>query len=227
MGGNHEDYKYLRNCVERAGGNGVPLVPVETSGRIMWLPPGHVYEPNGIRITGISGIDAANCGRNPENYDSAAVINENDILDWTLEIWKSCAESDIDILLTHDGLPNAAKPGKGTFTLLNPIDALNPRYHFFGHYHTIVDPISYADWLTNLAQGNPQVKERCSEPGRVRTTGVHINKLAFARNDDRLRQHVMGLLEVDDANDYRFEFVEDAWLSGIDRQTMWHVRGRH
>ena len=47
-----------------------------------------------------------------------------------------------------------------------------------------------------------------------------------ARNRDRLRRHVVGLLEVDEANKYRFEFVADRWLSGIVPQTIWHVPDR-
>jgi hypothetical protein len=34
----------------------------------------------------------------------------------------------------------------------------------------------------------------------------------------------MGLLEIDDPEQYRFEFVQEDWLSNIDEQTMWRLR---
>ncbi len=216
VGGNHEDYDYLRACAAIADTNHTTQVPVEQSGRVVWLRPGVAYDECGIHVAGISGIDAASCGRDPSKYHPASMITEESIIDATLQILEAHAAKGIDVLLTHDGLPDAAKPGKGTLKLLEAIEALNPRYHFFGHYHSSVDPIVYADWLPELAGWYPQVTEICPQPSRIRTMGIHINKLAFDRGTRSLRRHVMGVLEIDSFREFSFHFVEEEWLSKID-----------
>jgi predicted phosphodiesterase len=224
VGGNHEDYDYLAACGPAANAGEQPLVAVEASRRLYWLRPGQVWELPNLRVTGLSGIDPAGCGRDAGRYHPASVMTEDSVIESTLAVLEASAGREIDVLLTHDGLPEAAKPGKGTFKLLEAITSLNPRYHFFGHYHSEVTPLRYADWLPQLAKWYPLAPTLCSDPGHLRTLGVHINKLAFDRRTGRLRQHVMGLLEIDDPEQYRFEFVQEDWLSNIDEQTMWRLR---
>ncbi len=219
VGGNHEDYNYLRACAEMADKNHSPYVSVEQSGCVVWLRPGLAYGECGIHVTGISGIDPASCGRDPSKYHPASVITEDSIIDSTLRLLEALETRGIDILLTHDGLPDAAKPGKGTLKLLQVIEALNPRYHFFGHYHSSIDPIVYADWLPELARWYPQVREICPKPSNIRTTGIHINKLAFDHGTGSLRRHVMGVLEIDSFQELSFHFVEEEWLSKIDARS--------
>ena len=223
VGGNHEDYDYLLDCGKKTNEANAPLVSVEKSGRIWWLPPGHVYEHNDTRIGGISGIDPASCGRDPLRYHPTSVITDDSVVDSILRILDSGDGADIDVLLTHDGLPDAAKPGKGTFFLLEVIEALNPRYHFFGHYHSEVDPICYADWLPHLAKWYPKALELCANPGRLRTSGIHVNKLAFNRRTGSLRRQVMGLLEVDAEGEHEFHFSNEEWLSNMSPKTMWRI----
>ncbi len=248
VGGNHEDYEYLGACAaaidktssaeigrattaaaaalktlcNKAAGNS-PLVPVERSGRIWWLPPGTVLDMDGIRITGISGIDPAGCGRDPSRYHSASVITDKSVIDATLNALEAVGDEGIDVLLTHDGLPDAAKPGKGTLKLLEPIVALNPRFHLFGHYHSAIAPISYAQWLPTLASWYPQVQTICQHPEVLRTTGIHLNKLGFDRQTHALRNQVMGRIDVDESGAWRFDFVDAPWLAQITNETMWHT----
>jgi len=90
------------------------IVPVDKSGRVAWLPPVRVFKHNQIRIAGISGIDPAGCGRNPKRYDFASVITEDSVIESTLAVLEETDGRAIDVLLTHDGLPDSAKTGKGT-----------------------------------------------------------------------------------------------------------------
>lgn len=191
------------------------LVPIELSGLIWWLPPGRVCHFSDVQITGISGIDPEGCSRDPGRYHASGIITEDTVIDATLNVLESIDDANIDVLLTHDGLPDAARSGKGTWKLLEALVALNPRYHFFGHYHSQVEPISYAKWLPEAAKWHPQTQDICPAPGVLRTTGVHINKLAFDRHTGHLRQQIMGHLAISESGEATFRFADDPWLEEI------------
>lgn len=225
IGGNHEDYEYLLRCRDTEsirsadtriagmfGETASNLVPVEQSRLIWWLPPGKLVSANGLKIAGLSGIDAAADGRDPDRYHEAAVLTEEMAIEACLEVLESLQSAELDVLLTHDGIPDAVKPGKGSAHLAEVIKALNPRHHFFGHYHRSVDP--------NVYRSAPGIgKDHATE---VRTLGVHLNKLAFRKGEDVLRDQIVAHLHVNDGSPM-FNFVKDDWLSRITRHNWWHA----
>ncbi len=215
VGGNHEDYEYLGECAALDNAKDVPLVPVETSRRICWLPPGRVHEQHGLLITGISGIDPAACGRDPARYHPTGVLTDESIIDSTLDALEASGGREVDVLLTHDGLPDAVRPGKGTLKLLDVIATLNPLYHFFGHYHSSIAPLHYAQWLPELGRWYPRALDLCPEPGRLRTQGVHINKLAIDPATRAVRQQAMAVLNFEAGTEPRFAFVDPTWLGRL------------
>ncbi len=214
VGGNHEDYDYLEAC-RRAAPAQHAEVPIETGGLLFWLPPGRIYRHREATITGLSGIDAAACGRDPQRYHVSAIVTGDRADEATLQAMEQLEDQSADIYLSHDGLPDAARSGKGTTALLEPLLALNPRYHFFGHYHSEVDPVEYRSWLPKIVQWHPQIAQRLDDIAKLRTTGIHINKLDFGAGTGRLRRHSVGLLSTTQAGRMDFTFVEDEWLDEI------------
>ena len=227
VGGNHEDYEYLNACRSAAETQdtpptSAPWLPVEKSGLIWWLPPEHVCHFAGISITGLSGIDPESSGRNSGRYHETSVLTEDSVMASTLQLLDKSRAEQVDVLLTHDGLPGVAKPGKGTPLLLDPILALNPRYHFFGHYHSETEPIVYSEWLPTIAAAYPEWAGLREQFQSLRTVGIHVNKLAFKRGTDTLRRHVLCHMMCD-AGNLECEFVEDLWLREITPVRQYHV----
>ncbi|MCA9070697.1 MAG: metallophosphoesterase [Planctomycetaceae bacterium] len=226
VGGNHEDYDYLQSCRELnsrpeegqlekvLGPTGPHCISVETSGRIWWLIPEKVVSARGLTIAGLSGIDAAADGRDPNRYHPLAVLTEDSLCSAGIRIADSLSEDSLDVLLTHDGLPNAVKTGKGSLGLAEATRAINPRYHFFGHYHRSIEPRDYASM---------ESEEDQSESSKWRTTAVHINKLAFRKNDDFLRDRVLANIEYQDGTT-KVHFVEEDWLFQLNRNNWWKIR---
>jgi len=193
VGGNHEDYQYLESLCGRD--TAASLIPVEKQCQINWLPAGSVLRLKKLAITGISGIDPEGTSRNTEKYHSGALIHEDSILDVMLQ----GDEHPIDILLTHDSVPDAIRPGSGSKNLSELLQTLLPSYHFFGHYHSRRETFDYHD---------------------LPTRGVHLNKLAFSK-EGRLREHVMGFLQWSGRSGHEFHFVKDAWLSRVREDNWW------
>ncbi len=129
-------------------------------------------------------------------------------VDWATLSIMSNDHGPIDVLLSHDGLPNTVKHGKGTKTLRDPIELLDPQFHFFGHYHRRVAPIDYSTLLGN---------------SDVRTLGVHINKLMFDPHHNALREQVAGHFVIAGSNELRFSFIEDDWLQNMRKKNEFHT----
>lgn len=222
VGGNHEDYEYLELCRENAR-NGdesaeSPLIPVESSGLLWWLPPGEMLSLAGVAVAGLSGIDAEADGRDPGRYHSGAVLDEDDVLNATLGILDAAESKPLDIFLSHDGLPDAVKAGKGSARLVDSMLALNPRYHFFGHYHRSIAPQEYSELLSAFGAQ----RERRHELAALRTTGMHINKLAFKRGTDQLRDRVMCQVQAS-TEGIAAEFVDDDWIKGLSPKSVFQT----
>ena len=143
----------------------------------------------------------------------------------TLQLLETNDTAAVDVLLTHDGLPSAVKPGKGTRLLIDPILTLNPRYHFFGHYHSETRPIVYAEWLPKTVAAYPELSGVREQLESLRTAGIHVNKLAFQRGTESLRPHVLCHMVSGDG-DFDCEFVGDAWLREITPANQYHVNDR-
>lgn len=200
VGGNHEDYDYLAACADASPAT--DLIPVEASGRIHWLPAGRPVDLAGVRLAGLSGIDAEECGRSPHRYHPAIAIDD----DRALAALEELDGESVDVFLTHDGLPDAVRPGQGSSKLAAVLELLSPGIHVFGHFHGAVDPFPYAGRYPGF-DASP-------------TVGVHVNKLGFVRDGD-LRPHAVGLLERHDDGGLQVSFVDDPDLSRI-RCDSWH-----
>lgn len=200
IGGNHEDYDYLAACADAV--TAADLIPVEASGRIRWLPAGRAVDLGGVRLAGLSGIDAEECGRSPHRYHPAIAIDD----DRALAVLEELDGESIDVFLTHDGLPDAVRPGQGSSKLAAVLELLSPRFHVFGHFHGAVEPFRY----------------RGRYPGfhASRTLGVHVNKLGFGR-DGTLRPHAVGLLERSVDGALEVSFIDSLAASRI-RGDTWH-----
>ncbi len=200
VGGNHEDYEYLRRCSEVAPP--ARPIPVEASGRLRWLPAGRVHEVSGLRVAGLSGIDAEECGRSPHRYHPALAIDDAR----ALAVLEDLDGLSPDLFLTHDGLPDAVRPGQGSRKLQTVLELLAPRLHVFGHFHRAVEPFPYRDRYPGF--------------GDTPTLGVHVNKLGFDR-DGALRPHVVGVLDRSVEGALDVSFFQIRALSRI-RGSTWH-----
>lgn len=203
IGGNHEDYDYLARCREQHSEPKQALIPVEETGRWCWLPSGGRFSLGGCRIAGVDGIEPAASGRSASRYPPEMCLTEDNILQRMLEL----QGQPIDILLTHDGPPDAALPGKGSPLVELLLQELQPRTHWFGHYHTETQPTDYA---------------ACYE-GINSTFGYHLNKLAFSKSGG-LRRHAMGHVIVEEGGGLVCQYVEDDWLQHVTERSWLHYK---
>lgn len=178
--GNHEDPAPLRKQMNQA---------VDPKGKLVYWAGGSIHQlvdgGTRVRILTVGGIHPSSWtdpftdpkGRRtaPERYFDSEELRAVDAV-----------HSDAaDILLTHGGpvgLAHAHKPDAGSPFLLQLIERIQPRFHFFGHY------------------GSPP------SPVRVgRTWMVPLNRPTAVRVP--LRDGGMGIL---DTQTWKFEFGLDA-----------------
>ncbi len=196
VGGTHEDYDYLLRC--RAAAPGRPACPVEASGRIAWISSG-LADTAGLRVAGLSGLDAAAAGRSPARYHGAVEIDD----DRTLAFLERTAPEPVDVFLSHDGPPDFPKDGKGSERIRLAVSELEPVLHIFGHYHANRAPVLYRELFPDMAA--------CP------TRAVHLNKLVFQPHG-ALRDRAVGLISrVDGA--VTFAHLTAPWLESVTAQS--------
>lgn len=177
--GNHEDHPFLRMHANQA---------VDPKGKLVYWAGGDIHQlgdgGNRVRVLTIGGIHPSSWvdpftdpkGRRtpPERYFDTK----------ELRAVESIHPGAVDVLLTHDGpvgMSHSRKPDAGSPFLLQLVEQIQPRFHFFGHY------------------GIPQ------PPARVgKTWVVPLNQPSVVRVP--LRDGGMGVL---DTETWKFEFVFD------------------
>lgn len=179
------------------------LIPVEKSLRFQWLVPGTLYSFHGVSFAGISGIDTAESGRNPNRYHPAIRIDDNKVLDVLI----SLEAIEVDIFLSHDGLPDSARNGQGSELLKNLLEGVAPKYHFFGHFHREIEPFLYAKRYPGFSS---------------KTIGVHINKLSFSNKGD-IKSNVMYHMVLSENMQMKGKFVSETWLSSLRNDNWYHL----
>jgi hypothetical protein len=140
--GNHEDFDLLARS-----GDAIDLL-----GHIRHLPDGVVSEVAGLRVLAIGGIPGDNAERRSGKYFRPDDVQEAAIL--------ALDAGPVDILLTHAGPKGCSVEGNplaGSWELLELIDIVRPRWHFFGHHghpprpgvcgRTVVVPLNQPDVL--------------------------------------------------------------------------------
>lgn len=138
--GNHEDFGELERLSRGSGRD--PDFVVDAYCRVRGIKDGHVItlapggeggsrsEPGegasrGLRVGAIWGVDGdgPNCRKNlpPRGY-----IHEQSV---TQLAWE-----EFDVLLSHDGPPDAKRAGCGSEALRALLEVSRPAFAFFGHY---------------------------------------------------------------------------------------------
>ncbi len=119
IAGNHEDIENLR--ILEFSTNKSPI-PVDHYGKILYLPPGEIYEINKgklkIKIAGLGGVSDKS-----EGYHFTK-----------MDIRKARSLNKIDILLTHEPHSGAIE-NRGSQEVKDLLKLIQPDYHFCGHLH--------------------------------------------------------------------------------------------
>jgi len=190
VGGNHEDYEYLKLCIN----NQDVIVPVEKRKKLWYLQNNYIYDFNGLRICGISGLDKNKC--NPKKHNPMALIDDNKIRNFIDSVFNYKPH----ILLTHDGLNNPSQIPDNSSCFLSVIQNINPVYHFFGHYHWAIEVINYS--------------EKYLELKKTRTRGVLLNETNFD-SQGNLNKNCIGFLQWENEDNNSFTYINDDWLKNI------------
>ena len=145
--GNHDWHPWLRALGRKhdasPAGADEPLaartVPVESTGRVRWVPRGTVLELAGLRVLCCGGAPSID----PElrvlgqSWWPEEQITDNDVT-------RACAAAPVDVLITHDvservtvpGITDDWAPGRTSRHRVEQIRAAtSPRWAFSGHYH--------------------------------------------------------------------------------------------
>jgi len=186
--GNHEDFQALRDC-ERTDGpaaSGGSFV-VDAYGKVRCIGNGAVEEiDGGPRVGALWGIEgSAKAMRKhppPERCISPRRANQ-------------LACSALDVLLTHDGPPDAILAGTGSPAVLEVIRGAEPSFAFFGHYGRRGGEVAGAF-------------------GRTRV--FHLGEFSMLAGGGRAEWGSVGVLRWRDG-DGEFEFLPDQWLRGFTR----------
>jgi Icc-related predicted phosphoesterase len=150
--GNHEDHAFLLGRRNK---------PVDPLGKITYLAGSDVHnvgsDEHPVRILTIGGIQppwdnpldlSAGGGRNTDKY-----FEPRELL-----VAKRLAPGCADILLTHDGPFGyclTRDPNAGAQVLVDVMERLQPRFHFFGHYNHPPRPIRVGrTWIVPMSQEN-------------------------------------------------------------------------
>ncbi len=111
IAGNHEDQESLR--ILESSARKVPI-PVDFFGKILYLPPGEVYEiKKGDLKLRVSGLGRISGGVKDYNFSHSDLRRINNL-------------GNIDIFLTHE--PDSEE-------IREVLKILKPEYHFCGHMH--------------------------------------------------------------------------------------------
>jgi hypothetical protein len=124
--GNHEDFDALEMMAHGAGCSADDF-PIDCYQRVRCIRDGHVLDlPGGLRVGALWGIDdeAPNARRNllPRARIAARSV-------------KALGCSCFDVLLMHESPYDAMYPGAGSLGIDTIIQAAQPSFAFFGHYH--------------------------------------------------------------------------------------------
>ncbi len=198
IGGNHEDYEYLKLCMDKKR----CIVPVEKNHILWFLQDNCVYDFNGLKICGLSGIDKNKC--NPKKHHPLSLIDNNKVYNFSYIVMNEKPH----ILITHEGLNHPNEKPDNSSCLLYALQNINPVYHFFGHYHCAINEINYTKEYIELQ--------------KTRTTGIHLNETNFDAQGN-LKSNCMGLLNWQDENDNKFSFVNDEWMKSITKYTWYKL----
>ena len=121
--------------------------------------------------------------------------------------WETPITVSTDILLSHEttsgrltaGDPSGMRTGYGSAELLQFVEHLSPRLHFFGHHHCY-----YPEHL---------LLNESDEP----TISIGMNQVKFEDNASALPTGCMGILEVSfvPEKSFRWSVVEDEWFASL------------
>jgi hypothetical protein len=179
--GNHEDHAFLDALELGAAG---PAFPVDAYSRLYCLKTAEVFEfragGQALRILGIGHIGAGGGGDPGAARKPEPARSEERLL--TL----LCADRPpaVDVLVTH-------QPPDCEYVRL-ALDALKPRYHFFGHVRGARGPVLDSNGVTLSAK--VESLGWADEPGRP------------------LRPGVMGLLRWRGPDHHSFAVLDEPWL---------------
>ncbi len=124
--GNHEDFEFLMEKRNRC---------IDPYGMIHFIFAGPATISRGgerLVVAGLGGIESAAGDRLPHDATRWKYIAREEV-----DALSALGEGGVDVLLTHDGpLAHSAvdRPRAGSKAILELVERLQPRYHFFGHY---------------------------------------------------------------------------------------------
>jgi hypothetical protein len=116
--GNHENHQLLK------GYNQISELESDPLACLRYVPDGTILDKNGFTIGFLGGVESPN----EDGIDSGKVSSLKGV----------------DVLITHDGPFGIAQGFKGQLQgsklMTHIITEIQPKYHFYGHYHIVNGP---------------------------------------------------------------------------------------
>ncbi|MBM3978919.1 MAG: hypothetical protein FJ304_01285 [Planctomycetes bacterium] len=198
--GNHEDFDELERFA-RASGDHQRDFAVDAYCRVRGIKDGEVYPfPRGPKVAAVWGVDGD--GPNArQNLPPHGYIHERAVDRLTVEAF--------DVLLMHDGPPDAKRPGCGSELLQTLIELAHPRFAFFGHYGGDGSRIERDDRRGD--RGEP-----AGGSAHQQTEVYHLAGFEMRTRDGHPERGSVGVLEWADG-DGTFAFVDAADLKPFTR----------
>lgn len=137
--GNHEDFEFLADHQDET---------VDPQGRLMHLRDATIRNigthEDQVLIAGLGGIEPAEAKPTMWEAHVGARYVDPDAVDLLLDK----EPGSVDVLLTHDapwGYGLEDNPETGSRMVREVVEHLQPRFHFYGHYHDPPEPFQLGD----------------------------------------------------------------------------------
>ncbi len=186
--GNHENYELLGKLDRRAK-QSADSFTVDAYGQLRCVRDGRVAElPGGLRVGAVWGIDDK-APRARERTPPCARIRRRSL--------ESLQSAKFDVSLTHESPRDAVLSGNGSEGVGSLVHAAQPKFAFFGHYHSTGKQVEGDFGVTRV---------------------YHLSHIEL---DSRAEEGSVGVLTWDGDNS-QFEYLDPDWLRTVTRHNWKH-----